>query len=119
MKKLAVSLLLMYAPLLLASKPDPSQYQITVHVQCSYWRPQGNINQERIGVLLDGKPVELSSSEAKYAEVLPLGNYKARLVEGHGPNPLPDSYELLLPNGKTRTFYISGLAAQVCAASPQ
>lgn len=111
MKKPSLALLLIFAPLLLASKPNPAQYPIVIHVQCSYLRA-GNL---QIGVLLDGKPVELSAP-LKYLPYapLPLGDYRARLIPANGYDPPADYYELLLPNGKTSNFSVTGLAATVC-----
>jgi hypothetical protein len=111
MKKPALALLLAFAPLLLASKRDPAQYPIVIHVECSYLR-SGN---QQIGALLDGKPVELTAP-LKYLPYapLPLGDYKARLIPANGYDPAADYYEVLLPTGKTSNFSVTGLASTVC-----
>lgn len=120
MRKLALPLLLMSAAPLLASKPDPSDYPIAVHVQCSCVRSQyvsPTINTQRIGVSLDGQLTELSG-QVRFPVALPLGDYKARLVKGHGPNS-QDYYELLLPDGNATRFFVTGFGPNVCSVPPQ
>jgi hypothetical protein len=107
----------MYGPLLLASKPNPSDYPIAVHVQCSYLRGEIGPYKQRIGVSLDGKPVELTGY-VRFPTPLPMGDYKARFIKGHGPHA-PDFYELLLPDGKTTRFSVSGFGSNVCSVPPQ
>ncbi|HEY4011312.1 MAG TPA: hypothetical protein VGM11_14250 [Acidobacteriaceae bacterium] len=116
MNKSALASTLILAPLLLASKKDPTQYPIVIHVQCSYLR-SGN---QQIGVSIDGKAMELTAP-MKYVPYapLPLGDYKARLIGANGYDPPAEYYEVLLPSGKTSNFSVTGLASTVCPVPPQ
>lgn len=108
MKKLALALLLT-SPMLLsaASKVNPADYTITVHVLSSH---ATGVQAQRLQTIVDGKQVELTGYSGG---VLMLGDYKAMSVQlTHHPKPNGyDSYvayQFLFPTGETRNFDVTG-----------
>jgi hypothetical protein len=99
-----------------ATKPNPADYNLTVHVECSFgWK----VN-EVLGVTVNGKQLELTSVEAA---PLPLarGDYKARLEEKPSGKSyeIDQSYELLFPDGKVREYHVSGFGTSLCGSEVQ
>jgi hypothetical protein len=99
-----------------ATKPNPADYTLTVHVQCSFTH---GLN-ERIVVDLEGKQMELSAVAAASLP-LALGDYKARLLKDTSPDSyeVGRRYELLFPDGKIRAFYVTGVGTALCGSEGQ
>ena len=121
MKKLALTLLLVLPATIFAAatKPDPADFTITVHVISSSSGTGANaIGPYTTQVLektIDSQPVELTSYNI--GGVLALGDYKARLSTSvHAPKKYTNSYDiyrgydLLLPDGTTRGYAVTGLS---------
>jgi hypothetical protein len=117
-KKLALFLLLVFPLTQTALRgqkaaQDPGDYPVIVHVAFSRTVSVQSYPEQQLQVVIDGQQVELSS----YAipGILAPGDYRGRLVVNlHGPkNPtaydLFEEYLLLLPDGKTRKFQVTGL----------
>jgi len=117
MKKCLV-LMLFLAPVLAVASPKPSDYTTAVHVQSSLivTECKGGSSLVRcklvlhLNVLIDGKKWVLSGKDDADG-VLRTGDYKAKTLGEAAP---PDAaeyqqeYELLLSNGKTRTYRVVG-----------
>ena len=118
MKKLVLALLLIPSVSLRAAPPDPANYPLTAHVVCSFVRGQSGSqpDTQRLGVLLDGKQLELMV--INYATPLAPGDYKARLLKDASTNAydIRQTYELLLPDGKVRSYQVSGLGPGTCSS---
>ncbi len=124
MKKLLVALQLLQSSCVWAAKvkasPNPAIYPLTIHVACSFLRQEYNGTYARaivhLGVTLNGNLLDLVTQDS----LLPfaLGDYKARLVKDTSPDSyeIDQTYELLLPDGKLRTFSVSGIGQAVCVA---
>lgn len=112
MKKLALALLLLQpvAIFAVADKPNPADFPVKVHVISSEFT-QPNI--QVLQTTVDGQPTELTGYSLG---VLALGDYPARInPKIHGPsNPntydIYRAYDLLLPDGKTRTYTVTGIS---------
>jgi hypothetical protein len=123
MKKFTLALLLAlpFTTLAASTKPNPAEFTITVHVLTSQAGVQYNGNRYSTQVLqttIDHQPVELTYINFGFGGgVLSPGDYKARLSTGFQA-PKQDSngydiyrsYDLLLPDGTTRTFTVTGLS---------
>lgn len=107
MKKTLLPLLLLCTTFAVASGPSPVAYTITVHVIASNsWEG----NTQRLHVIIDGKKYEL---EGLSEGVLALGDYKAKLTEIHRNSyDIYQTYQFLMPDGKTRDFSLTGIPAQ-------
>jgi hypothetical protein len=106
---------LLFAPsaLFAATKPNPAEYKLTVHVQCSFgWK----VN-ELLVATVGGKQLELTSVEPA-ALPLALGDYPARLEEKQSGKSyeVNQSYELLFPDGKVREYRVTGFGTGLCGS---
>jgi len=122
MKKLAFALLLVQPTFLYAAKPqpNPADYTITVHVVYSRSTPYGEgVNYQplqQLETVINGQQVELQTANPG---VLALNDYKARVMPTKGipknanASDVYLTYEFLLPDGTTRTYYVSGLGPKV------
>jgi len=114
MRSVALAVLL-FTPsaIFAATKPNPADYNLTVHVQCSFTRGTG----ERLVATVDGKQLELTT----FTAILPLalGDYKARVEEKSGGKSfeINQTYELLFPNGQVRSFTVSGVGTGLCSSA--
>jgi hypothetical protein len=127
MKKFLITLLLLQSSFVLAAKdkvaPNPANYPLTIHVACSFLRQEYNGTYAsavaHIGVTLNGKLLDLLTRDSSLPFV--LGDYKARLVKDTSPDSyeVQQTYELLLPDGKLRTFAVNGIGQAVCAIPTQ
>ena len=116
MKKLALAaLLLLPATIFAAStKSNRADFPLTVLVVSSAWRMgYGNTaSYQTLETVIDNQSVELQDSTTG---VLALGDYPARISPKiHGPkNPntydIYRGYDLLMPDGTTRTYTVTGL----------
>jgi hypothetical protein len=107
-------LLLTPSAVFAASKPDPADFTVTVHVIASSARVQNGVGvvsaTQVLETTIDNQPVELTGYSAG---VLPLGDYKARIATSiHGPhNPnsydIYKGYDLLMPDGTARTYTVT------------
>jgi hypothetical protein len=122
MKKIVFSFLLLCVTSAFAS-PNPAEFTETLHVTNSHLvlDPSGHSNpvpNQQLNVIVGGKKYELygtsigaiSDAVAQPAGVLPVGDYKAKLIQ---QNLKPSyllfrSYEILLPDGKTITLRVIG-----------
>ncbi|MGD0403470.1 MAG: hypothetical protein ABSB66_09745 [Candidatus Acidiferrales bacterium] len=110
MKTAALFVLLLVATLatLARAAPAPDEYSITVHVTSSCFVGGG----QRLDVVINSKKYQLSgfSGATKYASLLALGDYKAKLVKDQHETAYDSyqEYEFLLPDKKTRKFLLSG-----------
>lgn len=93
--------------------PAPAGFPVTVHVV--YSRSLLTEGVQQIETEIDGQPVEL---QALSQGVLALGDYPARIstkvrAPSHDPNSydIYKGYDLLLPDGKTRTYTVIGMGA--------
>ena len=85
--------------------PNPADYTVSVHVTKS--RTVGT--QQRLNAVINGKKLKLEGSGPGLM-VLGLGDYKAKLVkdEHKDTNDSLQIYEFLLPDQKTRKFWVVG-----------
>jgi len=123
MRKLALAVLLVATPVL-AAKPkpavNPADYTLPVQVNCSFVTHQYNgtfyIDVVHLGVTLNGKQLELATPFQDGSLPFTPGTYKARLLKDSSPNAyeIQQTYELLLPDGKTRSFSVFGIGRAVC-----
>ncbi len=116
-------LLLTPAAGLAAAKANPADFPLKLHITASAAKrdfsggiPGYNFYQV-VETSIDGQPVQLSSDNAQ--GVLALGDYPARIAP-KAPTPKhPNTYdiyryyELLLPDGTTRTFTVTRLGPAV------
>jgi hypothetical protein len=121
MKKTVFSLLLLCATSAFAS-PDPADFPETLHVTNSHlvFNPSGHdpVPHQQLNVIVGGKKYELygtsisaiSDAVAIPAGVLPVGDYKAKLIQENWKPAylLFRSYQILLPDGKTITLRVIG-----------
>ncbi len=106
MKKLPFAVLLLLSALAWAgTNPDPAEYTINVHVSKS--RTKGT--EQTLNVVINGRKFRLAGSGPAYM-LLALGDYKAKLIkdEHKGTYDSLQIYELLLPDQKTRKFWVVG-----------
>jgi hypothetical protein len=117
MKKLALAILLLLPATIFAAadKPNRADFPLTVHVVSSAWQI-GYSNTPSYQVLetvIGDQSVELQQGGT--SGVLALGDYPARISPKiHGPkNPntydIYRGYDLLMPDGTTRTYTVTGL----------
>ncbi len=116
MKKLALAaLLLLPATIFAAStKPNRADFPLTVHVVSSAWHVgyANTASYQTLETVTDNQSVEL---QAGTTGVLALGDYPARISpKVHAPkNPnaydMYRGYDLLMPDGTTRTYTVTGL----------
>jgi hypothetical protein len=121
MKKLALAVLL-FAPLaaVAADKPNPADFTLTVHVissaSASYGTGSNHYDEQVLETSIGGQPVQLRRLGES---VLALGDYKARssdkFRDKHHPSSydLNEGYELLMPDGTSRTYAVSRLGPAV------
>ncbi len=111
MKKVALVLVMLCSAWAwAAAAPNPADYTIHVHVSSARVNGPGFI---RLKVTLDGKKCELQGMDAERSLLAP-GDYKAKSL----PMKVKDvhtydvygTYEFLLPDGKTRTYLLVGIA---------
>jgi hypothetical protein len=122
MKKIVFSLLLLCVNSAFAS-PNPAEFTETLHVTSSHLilNPSGRpdpVPNQQLNVTVGGKKYELygtsisaiSDSAAQPAGVLPVGDYKAKLIQENLKPAylLFRSYQILLPDGKTITLRVIG-----------
>jgi hypothetical protein len=99
---LTLLLLSLFVPLAGAASGS-ADYPITVHVVSSVWAS----GYTQLNVVIDGKKYCLSGG---YAGVLSPGDYKAKLVKDQHKTSYEteQTYELLFPDNKTRTYTLIG-----------
>lgn len=122
MKRILALLLLSIATLAYA-KEDPAEFTVNIHVTGSssgsdcharMSGPQGGGGEtckstQTVKVTIDGKKYVLLAETIFSKGVLPVGDYKAKLLgKPNAKNPLKQKYELLLEDGSTRKFKIVG-----------
>jgi hypothetical protein len=103
--------------------PNPADYPLTAHVVLSRATLPPNVGVQTIEAVIDGKEVVL---EGGSFGVLALGDYKARISEGSYSSTKPNAYdtyikyELLFPDGHTRSYQLIGLGfgGEAAAAKP-
>jgi hypothetical protein len=120
MKKVLFALLFLTPALAWAEKPapKPADYTISVHVQASRLTTDcGDVTGgssicwwlQRLTVLIDGKKYELDSN-IKTADLLRVGDYKAKLLKEETKRPYEymRNYEFLFSDGTTRVYSLAG-----------
>ena len=108
MKKILLSFLMLCTTFAFAA-PNPADYNITVHVTASRNRlGPSSLEFNFLDVIIDGKKYEL---RGRSLGVLAPGDYKARLkkTERWNDYDILQTYEFLMPNGKTRDYELSGI----------
>jgi hypothetical protein len=106
MKKTLAAVVLLFSALAWArSAPNPTDYNLNVHISSSRVTDRGSL---RLTVTIDGKKVELSGFGPA---LLVLGDYKAKLMRDDHKNTYDSFriYEFLFPDGKTRKYYLVGI----------
>ena len=88
-----------------------ADYPVDVHVSADHILSDcGGSNcfftLQMMKVTINGNKYELQDAASKKG-LLPLGNYKARLIQGKHSKGL-DVYEFLLPDGTTQQFTVVG-----------
>jgi len=125
MKKLLLALLLLPSTLAFAAKPtvNPADYTVAVHVVFSHYITTFSSNAyQQLDTVIDGMQVELECDSAQ--GVLLPGDYKAKRVDPatsssaffpKHPNgfDIYRLYDLLMPDGTSREFYVIGLGPAV------
>jgi len=109
MKKLLIALLILVPFVCRADTGVKAEdYTITVHVQSS----RLSKGTQRVKALVDGKKLTLEAAPPSIVSVFVfrVGDYKARIVKDDTPRPYDymRTYEFLLPDGKTRKFWVVG-----------
>jgi hypothetical protein len=111
-KKITLTVLLLFSTFAWAgANPDPSEYNVNVHVAASQMVIEGTAiaHSQKLNVVIDGKKYELKSDSRPNA-LLALGDYKAKIVRDDHRMAY-DSYkvyEFLLSDLKTRKFIVVG-----------
>ncbi len=117
MKKVTLYLILIFGAVSWAA-PNPDDYSINLHVTASHWIVMpgtgSGMYQELTGTV-DGKKYTFIGEEVLTTHslsVLAPGDYKAKLVRDIHKNTFQFSqtYELLFPEGKTKTYWVVGQA---------
>jgi len=125
MKRLALAVLLMQTTFLLgATKPNPADYTITVHVIGS--QGGSSVSYQHLEVIIDGQSLELQGTGYSNTRtgVLALGDYKAKTTKGVNPpgqsngHDLFGAYKFLFPDGTTRYYEVIGLGGSGPASTP-
>jgi hypothetical protein len=126
----AVITLLSFSSMAMAEKPkpNPADFTVAVHVVFSHYITTVSSGYQQLDTVIDGMQVELECDSA--LGVLLPGDYKAKRIDpANGSNAFfpkhPDGfdifrlYDLLMPDGTSREFYVIGLgpAAPIGAAS--
>jgi hypothetical protein len=122
-KLLALAVVLFPLTAFAAPVPQPTDYNIPVHVTRSQLVSLGGNNwvefSPRLDAVINGKKVELFEMKVRSA-VLHPGDYKARVVKtGEGKTRMGQAsaelsyedeitYEFLLPDGSKRQFMLIG-----------
>jgi len=109
-KKTTFAALMLCSTIAFAQLPNPADYTVTIHVTASrISRPINQAGQagQQIQVVIEGKKYELQGLSDG---VLALGDYKAKLREIHRNSyDIYQTYEFLMPDGKTRNFTLTGI----------
>jgi hypothetical protein len=116
MKKLVLVVLLLSAFSFAANKPaNPADYNVNVHVSAtSVQFSTDGVGHPFLNVVIAGKNYQLLSEQGeaghKATTILPLGDYKAKLVTDEHDTVYRSiqSYEFLFPDGKTAKFDVVG-----------
>jgi hypothetical protein len=106
MRKILLSLLLLCATFAFAA-PNPADYNITVHVTASSRNWTVGTYSQHLDVIINGRKYQLQGNAVG---VLAPGDYKAKLKETRlNSYDIDQTYEFLLPDGKTRYYVLSGI----------
>ncbi len=112
MKTFALAVLLLF-PLCAQAATDPTDYALPVHVSGAHFLSDcsGNIRTcnftlQILQVTIDGRKYELQT-DARKTGLIPLGDYKAKLLPTKRPGDLR-VYELLRPDRTTIQFTLVG-----------
>jgi hypothetical protein len=117
MKKMLL-LFLLTVPMVAAPPPNPADFPITLHMLYSSMTLSGEY--QRIDVVIDGQPMELSSNASG---VLTLGDYPARVSpkvsapKNWSAYDNMKGYDLLMPDGKVRTYTVTAVGVAVLPTS--
>jgi hypothetical protein len=113
MKKLLLAFLLLTPSLTFAEKPkpNPADFTITVHVQSCNLLDKFTVSVQTVQTLdvtINGKKYELAANNV--ADVLPTGDYKARIASDKPAKTgeYSRTYELLLADGSSRQYGVIG-----------
>jgi hypothetical protein len=98
-------------------KANPADYPLTGTVTCSFSRTYNGQLLVRVGVLLNGEVLEMSTSNALVP--MALGSYRLKLIKDKKEKPyeVDRQYEMLMPDGTTRIYTVTGVGASICAAA--
>ena len=109
MTKLTLAILLLLSTAAWAADPNPSEYNVAVHVTKSRMVFEREAATQELTVTIDGKKYELRSVPLVNALLAP-GDYKAKLIRDDHRTTY-DSYqvyEFLFPDKKSRNFIVVG-----------
>lgn len=118
MKISLLAVLLWFTLPIVAAPPNAADFPITLHVLYSSTDLGGAM--QRIDVVIDGQPMELSTG---VYGVLTLGDYPARVsTKVHAPKGWSaydnvKGYDLLMPDGKVRTFTVTAMGTRLIPAT--
>ena len=115
MKTFLLAVLFVPALSLHAAAPaNRADFPLTAHVTYSASRGESLNAPQRLDVVIDGKRIELTS-QGNEIGVLQLGDYPARVSpqvtprKSWKPYDQYAGYDLLLPDGKVRTYLVTGM----------
>jgi hypothetical protein len=127
MKKLALMFLLLQTPLILAAdkKPNnPADFPVKLHITTSSTQtlPTGTgVYIQVLETVINGQPVRLEYANTYNDGLIALGDYAARIsTKVHSPvssntYDIYLGYDLLMPDGKVRTYTVTRLGPAVPA----
>jgi hypothetical protein len=121
MKSLAFALVLLATLPMHAAPASAADFPLTAHVVYSMNTTVGLNGEQRLDATIDGQPVKLACLAT--VGVLKLGDYPARISPKITPRKSWKSYDqytgydLLLPDGKVRTYFVVGTGTPIFAAT--
>ena len=116
MRKLALALILLQTSCLLAATPNPADFPMKMHITSSASREIAadgvTYTFQVVQTVIDGQQIELTTTAGG---VLALGDYPARVSpktaspKGWSTYDIVKGYDFLMPDGKIRTFRVTGI----------
>jgi hypothetical protein len=94
-------------------KTDPAEYTVQVHVQSSKLVDVCRGGEcswvQHLFVVIDGKKYELSENATR-TDLMRIGDYQAKILDNETERPYEYQriYEIRLPDGWTRKYFVVG-----------